>query len=167
MNINENLISVIDINSKLPYNAAKKEQIMTKKAKVGITKKREIVVDVKRLHFEEGVPMPEAVAKHGIKEYDYYNWKKRIEQLDSRKRKKVGNPSVFLRKMAISQKPTEIFENAPEQVAALQTSGPEIPTDASTQEAVQPASNQLRELVKELTKEELRAMVREQLIEMF
>lgn len=103
---NNKLLTVIDLSAKLPYNAAMKEKKMTQKEnRVGITKKREIVGEISRLFAEGEASVAEACKKFKIPEYTYYNWKKRVEQLDERKRK-ARTSTMIVRRPIVQSAPT-------------------------------------------------------------
>ncbi len=91
--MNENKVNpVIDLFKQFPYNAAKvglsppEGKEMTKK-KPSIDEKKKIVADITKRHFEDGVPISALATEYKIREFDYYNWKKRVEQLAARKEK--------------------------------------------------------------------------------
>lgn len=144
MILNNNLNPVIDNVKNLPYNAVKKELFKVKREKVGIGKKREVVAEISRL-FEEGeMSIPDACKKFNMQAYQYYNWKKRVDQLDAKKRKarSIASP-VIIRKLAITQKPREQTDENIE---------PEVPT-------IDPKESIFREIVKEQVRELLKGML--------
>lgn len=137
--MNENNVkNIVDNLMEIGHNVAQKEKIVKKRPRLPLTQKIKIVEAVAQKH-EEGLSIPEACLAAGVQMYTYYNYKKRLEQLATRRPKSLGS----IRKLPVIQTVQE----------------PKVQND--------PLQQFLREEIKTLLKDEMKLQVRDTLKELF